>query len=91
MDQGNVPLGLYAAAALAPDGAPLEQLLAWVEVVATGGTALSREALGIARTLASTLAASDSVDRLNDVIRERERAESLRQDLTRLARAPTPS
>lgn len=84
VDGENVPLGLYAAAALASAGASRERVEEWLNTVISGDHFLSRHALVIAHDLAMALGASDSATTLTAVIGERDRAADLQRNFPRV-------
>jgi tetratricopeptide (TPR) repeat protein len=84
VDEHDVPLGFYAALALLHTGSQQDKIIEWIRVATDRQRLLPPAALRMARDLAGKVGASDSVSSLNDLIRDRERAEALQRDLGRL-------
>jgi signal transduction histidine kinase len=87
VDQENVPLGLYAAAALVEAGASRERVEEWLDTLVRDDRVLSRPALEIAHDLATTLGASRSETTVTALIGARDRVAELQRNFVRVSLA----
>jgi signal transduction histidine kinase len=83
VDELGVPLRFYAAPALLQAGNKQKELMEWIHSTVSEDRLLPPAALRIARDIAAGLNASASVSRLEELIRDREQAETLQGDLSR--------
>jgi len=90
VDEFNVPLGLYAAAALERAGARQEALIDRVRTAVNPDRLVSSNALRIARDLAVALGDAGLTSTLAATIEDREQAAALQRDFATVVPAPGP-
>ena len=87
VDEHGIPLALYAASPLIEAGSRRGEILDLVRRHAQSRELLPPAALYLLRDLAANLAAGDVMAALADQVRDRERAEALQMDFSRLVPA----
>jgi len=88
VDEQGVPLGLYAAPPLLQIMAKQNRMLEWIRFASDPHRPLPPAALRMARDVAAALGSSDRLNKLAELIRDREQAEALQADLARLLPEP---
>jgi signal transduction histidine kinase len=84
VDENDVPLGLYAVPPLLEAGLARDEIRGWVRTAADPEKPMPPAALYMARGFASRLGDSELESSLTGLVRDREQAEALQHDFSRL-------